>query len=163
VIIYKEIEIDMGHAVTHHESKCKHLHGHRYKIVAGVEDKVVARMDRSNSGMVIDFGDLKKALMQVIDAKFDHAFVLWEKDPRADLLAAAHDKWYNDYARFHLLPFIPTAENLAAHWFDQLRIELYHMYSIKLVELIVYETPSSHVICRQEDADYFLDNIVNKE
>lgn len=156
MIISKDIEIDMGHAVTDHCSKCKHLHGHRYLIRALVEDKVIAEKGSSAYGMVIDFSDLKKAMMDVIDAKFDHAFALWKGDPRIGLLQEAHDLWHNDYDRFHSLHFVPTAENLACHWFQLLHKELRNKYNIKLVELHVYETPTSMVRCNQEDVDDFI-------
>ena len=34
------------------------------------------------NGMVIDFGNIKKAMMDVLDAIFDHAFVLSHHDTR---------------------------------------------------------------------------------
>lgn len=142
--ITKEIGIDMGHSVTLHESKCKHLHGHRYTIQVTVDDKLIT--DGSAKGMVIDFSDLKKAMMDVIDAPYDHAFVLWEEDPRAELLQKAHDMWHNDYNKFHLLPFVPTAENLARFWFALMKNELEAVYSIKMYAIEVWETPNSSAL-----------------
>lgn len=151
--ISKEIEIDMGHAVTGHNSKCKHLHGHRYRVVAVVNDKVVSTPEASDFGMVIDFGDLKQALTDVIDRPFDHAFVLWKEDPRAHLLQQAHDSWHNDYEKFHLVEFVPTAENLAKHWFEKLEKELIDKYKIRLEELHVWETPTSCAMYRRTDKE----------
>ena len=70
--ITKDIEIDMGHRVTNHKSKCASLHGHRYKITAVVDDKVITEKGISDEGMVIDFGDLKQCMMNQFDDKYDH-------------------------------------------------------------------------------------------
>ena len=147
--IQKEIEIDMGHAVTNHNSKCKHLHGHRYRILVTVDDKLVS--SGSSEGMVIDFSDLKKAMMDVIDRQFDHAFVLWQEDPRAGLIQQAHEMWHNDFDKLTLLPFVPTAENLATYWFGLMRGVLLDDYGIRLYQIDVWETPTSCAICTESD------------
>lgn len=139
--ISKDLEIDMGHTVTNHNSKCKHLHGHRYTIRTTVDDKLID--SGSAEGMVIDFSDLKKAMMDVLDAPYDHAFVVWEEDPRADLLAEAHGIWHNDFNKFHRVPFVPTAENLARFWFALMKNELESSYGIKMYQIDVWETPTS--------------------
>jgi 6-pyruvoyltetrahydropterin/6-carboxytetrahydropterin synthase len=142
--ISKELEIDMGHAVTNHNSKCKHMHGHRYRIRATVDDKLIT--EGSAEGMVIDFSDLKKAMTDVIDAPFDHAFVIWKGDPRAVILSKAHEMWYNDFNKFHKLAFVPTAENLSRFWFALLKKELEEVYNINLHQIEVWETPSSSAV-----------------
>lgn len=147
--ITKEIGIDMGHTVTNHDSKCKHLHGHRYRIIATVNDKLIT--EGSAEGMVIDFTDLKNAMMDTIDTPFDHAFVVWEEDPRVELLHMAHEMHHNDFGKFHVVPFVPTAENLAARWFFLLEKELRNNYHIKLVKVEVFETPTSSAIFRLGD------------
>ena len=141
--VTKAIEIDMGHAVTNHKSKCKHLHGHRYKIIATVDDRV--QDEGSSDGMVIDFSDLKEAMMVAIDSPFDHAFVIWDQDPRAIGLQEAHRLWHNDIGKFHLLTFVPTAENLAKRWFELLNSRLLPK-KILLYQIEVYETPTSSAI-----------------
>lgn len=142
--ISKELEIDMGHTVTNHNSKCKHLHGHRYRIRATVDDKLIT--EGSAEGMVIDFSDLKKAMTDAIDTPFDHAFVIWKDDPRAVILSKAHEMWHNDFNKFHKLTFVPTAENLARYWFALLKNELEAVYNIKLHQIEVWETPSSSAL-----------------
>lgn len=138
--ISKEIELDMGHTVTLHESKCRHLHGHRFLVRATADGEI--QVAGSSTGMVIDFSKLKSVMMDVIDKPYDHAFVVWAEDPRASLLEQAHEMWHNDFNKFHVLPFVPTAENLAKHWFHLLELELLH-HGIRLEKLEVYETPTS--------------------
>lgn len=83
IVISKEVELDAGHRVPTHASKCKNLHGHRYKVKAEMrcEELVPDESGRSNAGMVMDFGVLKQALMEVIHDPFDHKLILWEHDP----------------------------------------------------------------------------------
>lgn len=145
--VSKEIEIDMGHTVTLHESKCKHLHGHRFLIRATVQGELIKA--GSQTGMVIDFSNLKKAMMKVIDEPYDHAFAIWKEDPRASLLTQAHELWHNDIRKFHVLDFPPTAENLAKHWFIELQAELLSA-GIVMTKIEVYETPSSCAIYQGE-------------
>lgn len=143
--ITKEITIAMGHSVTGHKSKCRGLHGHDYRIIATVDDKVITTKGASDEGMVIDFGDLKQVMMDVIDRYYDHGFTLYKDDPRAKLLKEANDLWCFEMTRFHLVDFIPTAENLAKFWFEALKAELLKR-NIKLYSLEVYETPTSSAI-----------------
>lgn len=146
ILISKEITIAMGHSVTNHRSKCRGLHGHDYRIIATVEGEPVAKPGASDEGMVIDFSDLKKAMIDVIDRYYDHGFVLYEKDPRATLLQEATELWSFEKERFHLVPFIPTAENLSKYWFDLLKKELFVNYNIWLTKIEVFETPTSSAI-----------------
>ena len=113
--ITKQIEIDMGHRVPNHKSKCRNPHGHRYKIEVCVDDKVINTSGSSDEGMVIDFGDLKEIMMEYIDKVYDHSFTIYNHDELAG--------WFNAIRTDHdmkinLVPFIPTAENLAKHWFE---------------------------------------------
>ena len=78
MLITKFIEIDMGHRLPNHKSKCKYFHGHRYKIEVGVEGEIITTKGVSDEGMIIDFDDIKKALM-ILDKKFDHGFMMYDK------------------------------------------------------------------------------------
>lgn len=136
MLITKDIEIDLGHRVTNHKSKCASLHGHRYKIEVGVDDKVIEERGDSSEGMVIDFGDLKDIMMSVLDKRFDHGFILWE----GDLMCPAMEADRN--TKFTKVSFIPTAENLAKYWYELLGAELMEVgIAIKYVK--VFETPTS--------------------
>ena len=125
----------MGHRVPNHKSKCKNLHGHRYKIEVGVNDKVIDKVGSSEEGMVIDFGDLKDILMKNIDAIFDHALVLDQTDKFAQEIKSFDLKTI-------LVDFVPTAENLARYWYDILKPALQRR-NIKIKHVRVWETPTS--------------------
>ncbi len=55
--------MDCAHFLPGH-SKCGSLHGHTYKVEVIVEGE-------ANSGMVIDFGDLKEQVREVLTS-YDH-------------------------------------------------------------------------------------------
>jgi len=78
--MHREIGIDMGHRVPDHGSKCRNLHGHRYKIVATCEGKILDQDGNEENGMVIDFGNVKKYMMDWLDSVFDHGFVVYKND-----------------------------------------------------------------------------------
>ncbi len=145
MLITKEIEIDMAHRVPNHNSKCKNLHGHRYKIEVGVDDRVITEEGRSDEGMVIDFGDIKEIMMEEIEHKYDHNAIFFEKDlMRANLegLQTFQDK------KIHFVSFIPTAENLAKHWFDLIKTRLIKR-GIKIKHVKVWETPTSTALYQE--------------
>lgn len=98
------IEFDAGHRVARHESKCRHLHGHRYRLTVHVEGPIKDD-DSAEHGMVIDFGRIKEALM-IIHDEFDHRFIVGQDDPLATDLKALPGVVIIDRQ--------PTAENLAS-------------------------------------------------
>ena len=150
MLITKQIEIDMGHRVTNHKSKCKSLHGHRYSIVVGIDDKVVTTEGVSDEGMVIDFSDVKQIMMNEIDAKFDHGFILYDRDP----FKVYFEQMLGEQPEIKVIfvSFVPTAENLAKYWFRLLKNKLDEkQIAIKYVE--VYETPTSTARYTVENSD----------
>ena len=136
MLITKEIEIDMGHRVPYHKSKCASLHGHRYKIEVGVDDKIITEEGSSDEGMVIDFGDLKEVMMEELDKRFDHGMILYWKDSLVDAIKS--DK----KTKCVVVDFIPTAENLAKYWFKMMQPKLKEK-GVKIQHVKVYETPTS--------------------
>ena len=145
--IGKVIQWDMGHRVLNHRSVCKGLHGHRYKAEICVEGDLVEKKDASEEGMVIDFADIKKTAQKFIQEELDHAFMVWEKD--IELLEFfKNSKGHKPV----IVPFTPTAENVAAYIFNELKDKFtdifktgLHLQSVKL-----WETPSSYALYESE-------------
>jgi len=157
--ISKEIHAHAGHCVTSQVDACGNpgkcaqgLHGHSYRIVAVVDGHVVDD-DKPNGGMIIDFSDLKKAMNEVIYEEADHASYLWKNDPAAAAFVAFGNTPGKNPAKHMLVDFIPTAENLAKHWFEKLEKELIDKYKIRLEELHVWETPTSCAMYRRTDKE----------
>ena len=141
--IGKVIQWDMGHRVLSHRSICKGLHGHRYKAEICVEGELIRELGTSEEGMVIDFADIKKTAQKFIQEEFDHAFMVWDKDEEL-LEFFKHSKGHKPV----IVPFTPTAENVAAYIFNILKDKFsdkyntdLHLHSIKL-----WETPSSYAL-----------------
>ena len=139
MLVTKEIEIDMAHRVPNHKSKCSNLHGHRYRIEVGVDDKVIDEKGVSSEGMVIDFSDLKDSMISCIDVPYDHNAVFYEQDQMRVLLASID---VLQKKQIHYVSFIPTAENLARHWYQILEYSL-KQRGVKIKHVKVWETPTS--------------------
>lgn len=138
MLVTKQIEIDMGHRVPNHKSKCKNLHGHRYKIEVGVDDKVINEKGVSDEGMVIDFSDLKEIMMIEIDSVYDHSFTAYIKDN----FTGVFSELKNFGQKINFVGFIPTAENLSKHWYEIIESKLRER-GIKIKYVKVWETPTS--------------------
>lgn len=166
-MIMRHIEIDAGHRVPEHSSKCRNLHGHRYRVEAHVLGEDLCSQG-SEEGMVMDFGFLKEELMSVHDLA-DHALMIKFNDPLLETLHpdlsvdvnkafADLDKkdlereyvWDNTLSHRGLTLYVlfctPTAENLARHWFLLMddRIGIRSNGRAKLHKVRVWETPNCY-------------------
>jgi 6-pyruvoyltetrahydropterin/6-carboxytetrahydropterin synthase len=146
----RQIGIDMGHRVPDHGSKCRNLHGHRYTIEAILQSSEL-HASGEQKGMVLDFGFLKQLMVEKIEGVFDHALCLAWDDPLLDMFGVnltEPPKHFRDYlvrgCRVILIDRTPTAENLAALWWELLEApvramskDLCFLQSVK-----VWETPN---------------------
>ncbi|MHC1778961.1 MAG: 6-pyruvoyl tetrahydropterin synthase family protein [Bacteroidales bacterium] len=134
--VTKEFRFEGAHALTGYDGKCRHIHGHSYRLFVTLKGDINRVPDHPKSGMVLDFSDLKKLVNELIVEPFDHALIL-----RSD--AALANEIKQSYCNVIITDFQPTCENLAQH-FAQLLIDRLpdhlSLHSIKL-----YETPSSFV------------------
>lgn len=103
VEVTKAFVFDSCHYLPYHNGKCKYLHGHTYHLEVTVKD----RIDK-DTGMVIDFGELKKIVQKNVVDVLDHSF-------------------FND-----LIPY-PTCEFMVQWIWKQLS-EIKGLYRIKLYE-----------------------------
>ncbi len=148
-IIRRFVETDTGHRVPNHKSKCKHIHGHRYRWEAEIEGEVISEGGVSDEGMVMDFADISEILKECIHDIVDHAFIVYDKDQQAldamEVLGVEH--------RTVIVPFIPTAENLARWAFEKIEPKIVSRYEqkLRLAAFHVRETPKSWATWRKED------------
>ncbi len=105
--IRKLFKAEMAHEVPGaYTTRCHHLHGHSYKF------ELFLRSDFPNDAqMVADFKGVKDAGINDFFDSFDHAVLLWEKDPLSKMAATINP------ARHVIVPFIPTAEMMAKAFF----------------------------------------------
>lgn len=100
--------------------KCNNEHGHNYEIEITVKSEI-----NPDTGMLMNFDDLKKILHNSVIKKVDHKHL---------------NKDVDDFKTL-----VPTAENMAYIFWQWLKPELANLYEIKLSE-----TKNSFVIYRGE-------------
>jgi len=129
----RTLAFDAGHRLLNHESKCAHVHGHRFVVEVTLELSPGAALDRA--GRIVDFGDVKERLGGWIDRNLDHAFIANEADP---IVA-----WLEEHEqRRHVVAFEPSAENLAAYLLEVAQGLLDVCDVRRVVSLVVHETPN---------------------
>jgi 6-pyruvoyltetrahydropterin/6-carboxytetrahydropterin synthase len=121
--VFKEFEFAAAHHIPDHPGKCRHLHGHNYRI------RVFMTADRLDSiGMVIDFAHIK-AMMQEVVGHFDHRVI-------------------NDFPPFDVLH--PTAEQLSEYVFRGIeeRVDSEELSSrqVRVARVEVWENATSCAI-----------------
>ena len=115
ISVTKKFTFEAAHTLPYHEGKCKNLHGHSYRLEVSVIGP------RDPQGMVIDFGNLKKAVKEAVIDKLDHSYL-------------------ND-----VLAFNPTAENMAEYIGTLLSRLIDNPNSGRKVEKVrLYETENSY-------------------
>ena len=137
--ITRRLEFDAGHRIPHHESQCRHLHGHRYAIEVTVSGDVIVDDRDPEQGMVADFGGIKAVVQHHIVAPWDHAFLAYARDRAVlDFLATLPGH------RTVTFEAPPTAEHLAATALRILAPAFAAAYGERLHvdQVRIYETPN---------------------
>jgi queuosine biosynthesis protein QueD len=88
--ITKIFTFDSAHQLEDYEGKCRHLHGHTYKL------EVTVKGEMGDNGMVFDFSILKKVVTERVISQLDH-------------------KYLNE-----VFDFNPTSENMVVWIFEQI-------------------------------------------
>jgi 6-pyruvoyltetrahydropterin/6-carboxytetrahydropterin synthase len=110
-----------GHALRNYHGKCENVHGHNYRVQVTVQGEAL-----DNSGLLVDFVELKRLMSAVID-RLDHQFL-------------------NDVAPFDVLN--PSAENLAKYFWDEISGELKGAVPVLISEVRIWETDTSIAVYR---------------
>lgn len=141
--ICKVIEVESGHMLSKHQSKCKYPHGHSRHIELILE---ADQLDQND--MVCDFSVIKVALKDFLDS-LDHAMCMNTNDPMYKIFK---DTYKGQVVGFEGID--PTTEVLAKNIFDQVQDCLMEYSKLKdqpfslaagvrLVRVRVWETSSS--------------------
>ncbi len=146
--VEKEIRFIYGHRVPFHRSVCKGVHGHDAKVVVTLEGEVKEIRGESDDGMVLDFADIKRVLMEKVHDPWDHGFIVYDGDIKLRRLLDEIGNY-----KTIVVSFIPTAENLAKYLFNLLYKEYKRIYSddLELVRLEFWETTTSRAIATKDD------------
>jgi 6-pyruvoyltetrahydropterin/6-carboxytetrahydropterin synthase len=125
-------DISCGHRVVGHEGKCRHLHGHNYRIHFICESALTSEtLDRL--GRVIDFGVVKEKLCMWLEDNWDHHLLLWDQDSNWREISAIDPS-------IVLVPFNPTAENMARYLVEVIGPWQLDKTGVILCKVVVEET-----------------------
>jgi 6-pyruvoyltetrahydropterin/6-carboxytetrahydropterin synthase len=122
-------DISCGHRVVNHESKCRNLHGHNYRVHFKCE---APQLD--SLGRVIDFSVIKSTVCMWLEDNWDHKMLIFCNDP---LLIGLQEL---DPTGIVVVPFNPTAENLALYLIEIVGPDLLMPYEVTLTEVRIEET-----------------------
>lgn len=156
ITVRKHIVTETAHRLLEYPGNCAHVHGHSYKweIEIGAAVHHAEKGTFSNTpGILVDFKWLKEWMQRNIHNVYDHALVLWDKDPLvmctkqlAPLTVAPDAPLGSALPRLRMMSFNPTAENLAALVGRQFNAYLESdalTNFIELISLTVWETENS--------------------
>jgi 6-pyruvoyltetrahydropterin/6-carboxytetrahydropterin synthase len=124
--IAKEFHWEMGHRLPEHFGKCKNIHGHSYKMIVEIEGDVL------ESGMVMDYYDLKKIVKPIVE-ELDHAFMGYKDDTQIiNFLEEMNSKKV-------IVDFQSTVENICTYFLMKIKSAIVHKNVSKL-KVRIYES-----------------------
>lgn len=103
----REFKFDAAHKLENYNGVCARIHGHTYTLVVTVEG------EPDDSGMLIDFFDMKKIVEETVISKVDHTYL-------------------NDFYQQ------PTVENMAQDMFWNLK-KAFEKTQVTLFSVKLYE------------------------
>ncbi len=142
--VTKKFTFDMAHALYAYDGPCKNIHGHTYILSITLKGIVLQNNDHPKNGMVIDFTDFKKIIVENIIQVFDHSLVLNSNSPHGGL-----NEIRENFEKINYVPYQPSCENLLIDFFD--RINSKFADDIKINNIKLEETPTSYAEWFAED------------
>lgn len=130
----RRVQFAIGHRVMGHEGKCRHMHGHNFVFFLTAERNQDLQ-DLDAVGRVVDFGVLKERVGEWIERNWDHGFVVATQDDEA-----VHAMGCVEEQKYFLLPYNPTAENLARFLLTDVGPLALVGTGVHLVKVTVHET-----------------------
>ncbi|MCX7770745.1 MAG: 6-carboxytetrahydropterin synthase QueD [Proteobacteria bacterium] len=111
-----------AHYLRNYQGKCEHIHGHNWKVEVVLEGNTLDK-----SGMLLDFGILKKHLKEIMNI-LDH-------------------KCLNDDVEF-FKEVSPSSENIARFIYQELSNRMENK-DVKVYEVRVFESENSYAIYQE--------------
>lgn len=137
VRVTREFTFEMSHVLRNYDGPCRNVHGHSYRLFVTVTGTPSDDADNPKCGMVIDFTDLKKVVLEKIVNVFDHSVVI-SSDFDNDKMNMMSELFGNTV----IVSYQPTCENLVADFAGRLAGEL--PGGVTLHSLRLYETAKSY-------------------
>ncbi len=138
-IIKTEQTFAAAHFLKGYQGKCSNLHGHEWRVEVRVASGELTP-EGSDRDMVIDFGDLKQTLSDLL-APFDHVTIAEAGSLAPRTLEAFRDEGFTVVE----VPFRPTAESFARYFYEELKKTGCPVYDVT-----VYESPGNSALYREE-------------
>lgn len=129
---------DSAHFLSGYNGKCANIHGHTWKLEVAISSQELKETGEKR-GMIIDFSDFKKAVRKLASS-FDHTLI-YEKGSLKDGTVAALSA---EGFKLTEVPFRPTAENFAEHFYRSLA------ESLPVKSVSVYETPDNCAVYEED-------------
>ncbi|QGJ69963.1 Queuosine biosynthesis protein QueD [Planctomycetales bacterium 10988] len=128
--VKRRIRFCAGHRLLRHGGKCENLHGHNY-----IADFYVSGEKTDDVGRIVDFSELKRLLKGWLDEHWDHAFLLAEEDDMAIKAIRSVEPH-----RLYLMPYNPTAENMARYLLEEVCPDLLEGTGGKAIRVGIWES-----------------------
>lgn len=143
--ITKEFKFETGHALYGYDGLCKNVHGHSYKLSVTISGIPISDPKNKKYGMVMDFGDLKNIINDIIVNPFDHATVLNVNSPHKEL----SDNMEAQGHKIVRVQYQPTSEMMIIDFANKIKTKL--PPDVRLERLILRETETCY-------AEWYADN-----
>lgn len=141
----KEFSFESAHALEGYDGKCRHIHGHSYRLYVTIIGEPIADPANPKYGMVMDFGALKALVGEEVVDRMDHAFVM-RRTESADEVSRVLSEGFGNVV---LVDYQPTCENMLADFAARISRRLPE--GVALHSLKMYETATSFAEWYAED------------
>lgn len=144
--VTSEFTFEMAHVLNNYDGPCRNVHGHSYRLFVTLSGLPAGGQDNPKIGMVIDFTELKKIVLDTIVDQFDHSVVVSRSIDSAKL-----EMFKNTFGNTVIVDYQPTCENLVADFAQRLSTKF--PPGVKLHNLRLYETARSYAEWYAADND----------
>ena len=127
--VTKLMDFEYGHRILNHPGKCKRLHGHSGR----VEFTLWGEIDQE-TGMVIDFGDIKSTVGDYLKNTLDHKTILQQGDSLKETLPPQDTV---------VIEGPPTAENIS----KMILVHSAPIFQGQRMSVKLWETSDSYAQC----------------
>lgn len=142
--VTREFTFEMAHVLRNYDGPCRNVHGHSYRLFVTVSGLPVNDRTDPKDGMVIDFTDLKRIVLENIVDVFDHSVVV-----SRDFDSEKREMMTKTFGNTVVVDYQPTCENLISDFAAILKSKI--PAGVKLHSLKLYETARSYAEWHSED------------
>ncbi|MCH5331164.1 MAG: 6-carboxytetrahydropterin synthase [Alistipes sp.] len=138
----KEFSFEAAHALEGYDGKCRHIHGHSYRLAVTVIGTPRKGDDDPKAGMTLDFGVLKSIVSSEIVERLDHTLIVRRGAGDNTLL----DRRFGNIVE---VDYRPTCENMLADFAGRLAVRMPE--GVRLHSMRLHETATSYAEWYAED------------